>query len=77
MTRRGQPIVFFDVDETLITAKSMVSFRNWWEVCHGGDRDWLAKLLRTATGRAEQNRASYRAFAGVPGREFLAAGRRW
>lgn len=77
MSRRGRPIAFFDVDETLLTAKSMVSFRRWWEASTGDGGDWLEQIRRTCSSRAEQNRLYYRAWAGIPMGRLRVAGRRW
>lgn len=71
---------FFDVDETLLTAKSMVEFLRYWL---GGDdarfRSALTELSATAQreGRAVANRAYYRLFAGVPSATLAEGGRRW
>jgi HAD superfamily hydrolase (TIGR01490 family) len=74
---RARPIAFFDVDETLLTAKTMVSFRTWWEETTGGSGDWFEEIRRTCATRVEQNRAYYRGLAGIPLSRLRNAGRRW
>ncbi|MFJ7125791.1 HAD family hydrolase [Streptomyces sp. NPDC098101] len=76
----GRAVAFFDVDETLIPAKSMVAFWRWWAAREPGLLPSIDALLargREEGRRAEVNREYYRAFAGIPVAEFLAAGRRW
>ncbi|MEV6113646.1 HAD-IB family hydrolase [Streptomyces sp. NPDC052109] len=76
---------FFDVDETLITVKSMFAFRRHWLAAHGDDdggsfaAEWAETKARADAGvdRIEINRAYYRRFAGVPRAELFAAGRAW
>ncbi|MFC4565147.1 HAD family hydrolase [Nocardiopsis mangrovi] len=76
---------FFDVDETVITAKSMFDFlRYWMERNGGGDTEYekTAGRLRDLAHngglpRTEVNRAYYRLFAGVPMAELTDAGRAW
>ncbi|MET8141384.1 HAD-IB family hydrolase [Sphaerisporangium sp. NPDC005288] len=73
-------VAFFDVDETLLTAKSMVEFLRYWL---GRDdarfRAVVAELGAVAEreGRAAANRAYYRLFAGVSSAALTEAGRRW
>ncbi|MFE8938819.1 HAD family hydrolase [Streptomyces sp. NPDC007872] len=74
---RSVPTAFFDVDETLMSAKTMLSFRTWWDTRSGGDTTWLQELLHSPSDRMEKNRAYYRRFAGVPHGLFLAAGHEW
>ncbi|WP_235502832.1 MULTISPECIES: HAD family phosphatase [unclassified Kitasatospora] len=70
----GQAVAFFDVDETLIAAKSMVAFWQHW----APDRpDELVTLLTGPLTRAERNRAYFRLFAGVPADRLRAAGQDW
>ncbi|WP_253915769.1 HAD family phosphatase [Streptomyces sp. NRRL S-31] len=82
-------IAFFDVDETLITAKSLLDFaqrvpHGLWEDETGqpierlrsGEID-LAALQRSGASRAEMNRAYYRRYAGVPLERLQKAGRDW
>ncbi|MFB7501942.1 HAD family hydrolase [Streptomyces broussonetiae] len=76
VSRRARPIAFFDVDETLLTAKTMVSFRTWWQASSGGGGDWFEEI-RTCATRVEQNRAYYRGLAGIPMSRLRIAGRRW
>ncbi|MCU1646992.1 MAG: MmfP [Nocardia sp.] len=75
---------FFDVDETLITVKSMFAFQRFWLAEHGDDGTEYARLSgevkeRAAAGvpREEVNRHYYRAYRGVPAADLAAAGRRW
>ncbi len=65
---------FFDVDETLITEKSMFSMLHEIEKHLGGIyasdiRHRLQTMARAGEARAEINRAYYRALAGLPRRE--------
>ncbi|MFD6530633.1 HAD family hydrolase [Streptomyces sp. NPDC060184] len=75
---------FFDVDETLITAKSMFDFLHSWIVDRGGEEEEYAAVMRqvhamaaSGTDRTEINRFYYRRFAGVSQRELTAAARAW
>lgn len=75
---------FFDVDETLITVKSMFTFLRFWLAEHGDDGSRYARVAgeikeRAAAGvpREEVNRHYYRAYRGVPGAELAEAGQRW
>ncbi|WP_354641709.1 HAD family hydrolase [Kitasatospora camelliae] len=75
---------FFDVDETLITVKSMFDFLGYWLALHGDDgtehRAAVERVrARAAAGvdRSEINRDYYRRFAGVPRRRLFDAGHAW
>ncbi|AYF78409.1 HAD-IB family hydrolase [Nocardia yunnanensis] len=75
---------FFDVDETLITVKSMFAFQRFWLAENGDDGSEYARLIdeikqRAAAGapREEVNRHYYRAYRGVRADALAAAGRRW
>nr|WQM80069.1 HAD-IB family hydrolase [Streptomyces sp.] len=75
---------FFDVDETLITRKSMLSFlRDYYRWLGRPDAaadDTVASLRDIAAGpggRAASNRAYYRLFAGHRVAEVAAAGQQW
>jgi HAD superfamily hydrolase (TIGR01490 family) len=75
---------FFDVDETLITAKSMFEFLRHWFAVNGDDGtryEERAAALREMAARGrpreEGNRAYYRNFAGASRDEVRAAGRDW
>lgn len=75
---------FFDVDETLITVKSMFTFLRFWLAEHGDDGSKYAQLSgeikeRAAAGvpREEVNRHYYRAYRGVHAQELSEAGRTW
>ena len=77
-------VAFFDVDETLITAKSMFDFLRFWLDRNGDDGSyyWLLseqRRTRAASGvpREEINRDYYRQFAGVAKNELWAAGLEW
>lgn len=76
-------VAFFDVDETLIHAKSMIDFDGHWSRTAPHHRpgtplpDLIARLRADGAGREEQNRAYYRRFAGVPLSELTAAGESW
>ncbi|MGV9820233.1 HAD family hydrolase [Nocardia xishanensis] len=75
---------FFDVDETLITVKSMFSFLRFWLAENGDDGTDYAEITgdikRSATAgvpREEINRTYYRAYRGVAQNDLFEAGRRW
>ncbi|MFE9676973.1 HAD family hydrolase [Streptomyces sp. NPDC006259] len=75
---------FFDVDETLITAKSMFLFLRLWLAANGDDgtlyrrqADALRATVTQGLPREVGNRAYYRNFAGAPAADVLAAGRAW
>lgn len=75
---------FFDVDETLITRKSMLSFlRDYYRWLGRPDSaadDAVSALRDVAAGpggRAASNRAYYRLFAGHRVAEVAAAGEQW
>ncbi|MFD6353979.1 HAD family hydrolase [Nocardia tengchongensis] len=75
---------FFDVDETLITVKSMFAFLRFWLAENGDDGSEYARLTgeiqqRAAAGapREEVNRHYYRAYRGVAAEALSAAGQRW
>lgn len=75
---------FFDVDETLITVKSMFDFLRYW-TSRGGDRGegyeravaGLHNIARQGGNRSEVNRAYYRWFTGVARDDLWAAGAEW
>jgi HAD superfamily hydrolase (TIGR01490 family) len=75
---------FFDVDETLISAKSMFEFLRFWLARNGHDDTRYARCaaaLRdmSALGlpREEVNRAYYQYYAGAYAADVRAAGRDW
>jgi HAD superfamily hydrolase (TIGR01490 family) len=75
---------FFDVDETLITAKSMFDFLRYWLALGGDDgtayqnaAESLFGMTRAGVDRTEVVRAYYRQFAGVPLARLTAAGEDW
>lgn len=75
---------FFDVDETLISAKSMFVFLRYWIERQDGDSSTYQKVVasiraqvESGAHRTEINRMYYRFFAGVPYVDLLAAGRDW
>jgi HAD superfamily hydrolase (TIGR01490 family) len=83
---RVQPrsVAFFDVDETLITVKSMREFLRYHFACYGEPEDrfdvaWQALVdIAAATGsRTASNRAYYRNFAGRLVDVVTAHGRDW
>ncbi|MEV6838820.1 HAD-IB family hydrolase [Streptomyces sp. NPDC051133] len=82
--RTNRRAAFFDVDETLITAKSMFDFLRFWTLREGGDEtDFHAVMGRfrsmwaSGVPRTEVNLAYYRHFAGASWTELLKAGREW
>ncbi|MFE0174093.1 HAD family hydrolase [Streptomyces sp. NPDC059002] len=68
---------FFDVDETLIAAKSMFAFWDFW-VARGG-RDGTPPTGDTPppSDRAALNRAHYRRYSGARADELNTAGQEW
>ncbi|UGT42433.1 HAD-IB family hydrolase [Nocardia yamanashiensis] len=75
---------FFDVDETLITVKSMFAFLRFWLAENGDDGTEYARATgeikeRAAGGlaREEVNRLYYRNFRGVRAEDLTASGQRW
>ncbi|MGK4585111.1 HAD family hydrolase [Kitasatospora sp. HPMI-4] len=83
MSTGRRTAAFFDVDETLITAKSMFEFLRYWLARHGDDgtvfqkrADALLEMARSGP-RETGNRAYYTNFAGAPAAGLAAAGRDW
>lgn len=77
-------IAFFDVDETLLSVKSMFEFYEYFleVVCDTADerqklRDQAGSVLSPGIPREEANRLFYRRFAGYAVAEVAAIGRRW
>lgn len=75
---------FFDVDETVLSVKSMFSFLQFHLAARGEPGSTFARVtnpLRTAAGegssREEINRSYYRLLAGEPTRGLAATGRAW
>jgi HAD superfamily hydrolase (TIGR01490 family) len=75
---------FFDVDETLITVKSMFEFLRFWLARNGDDGAAYASALADLQAMAARgvdrvriNRAYYRGYAGARHSELLVAGREW
>ncbi|CAO5257423.1 HAD family hydrolase [Frankia sp. AgKG'84/4] len=73
-------VAFFDVDETLITVKGMLSFLEFH--LDAPDRyrqiaDRLHRLAADGAPREETNRLYYEVFAGQRETEVAASGRRW
>lgn len=84
VTAERRRAAFFDVDETLITAKSMLAFLAYWLAAGGDDgrayRRAVGTLLALAgrgMSRELVNRAYYRQFAGASGTAVRAAGQAW
>ncbi|MEU0437285.1 HAD-IB family hydrolase [Streptomyces sp. NPDC006290] len=80
----GGGAAFFDVDETLITAKSMFEFLRFWLARTGDDGTRYARYAATlrdmsALGlpREEVNRAYYQYYTGAYAADVRAAGRDW
>ncbi|MFI1890523.1 HAD family hydrolase [Streptomyces jumonjinensis] len=71
----------FDVDQTLVHAKTMIEFWRFWTTQWLADRtlDEADRPIRPllALPREEANRAYYRLFRGVAAEELAAAGRAW
>ncbi|GHC70328.1 HAD-IB family hydrolase [Streptomyces cinnamoneus] len=82
---RAGHIAFFDVDETVLAAKSMLDFWSYWTLesepggflSDGGHPGPAARALPAGADRAERNRAYYRRFAGVPLARLQRAGEQW
>lgn len=79
-----RPVAFFDVDETLITVKSMFEFLRYWMARTGDDgtgyRHVAAELHAMADSgmhRTAINREYYRRFAGVAVADLRSTGREW
>lgn len=75
---------FFDVDETVIGAKSMFDFMRFWILRNGGDEDAYQRAMdeframwSAGVHRSEVNRAYYRGFAAVDWSALMEAGRDW
>ena len=75
---------FFDVDETVITAKSMFIFLRYWMERRDGNSDAYQQVVadfraqvESGAYRTEINRSYYRLFTGVPYADLLAAGQDW
>ena len=84
MTTKTGRVAFFDVDETLITGKSMFTFlRLHFELCgkppawYFAIADHLAAMAEAGASRADTNREYYRAFSGQPVRKIAEHGKRW
>jgi HAD superfamily hydrolase (TIGR01490 family) len=84
MTATRKTAAFFDVDETLITAKSMFAFLRHWLALGGDDgtvfrerADALFAIAAQGLPRETGNRAYYRNFAGASAAEVGAAGQDW
>lgn len=75
---------FFDVDETLISLKSMFSFLEYYLAQRGNDSDEylirsdkLKKMAASGVSRVDVNRSFYTNFAGEPVEEILDMGSAW
>ena len=75
---------FFDVDETLISTKSMFVFLRYWIERRSSVSDAYERVVadihtqvKAGVDRMEINRMYYRLFAGVPLAHLLAAGQDW
>ncbi|MFJ2833830.1 HAD family hydrolase [Nocardia sp. NPDC087230] len=84
MSERPAGAAFFDVDETLITVKSMFAFLRHWLAENGDDgveyarvTDEIKARADAGTPREEINRHYYRVFRGVEYAALVASGRRW
>ncbi len=84
MTTNSGRVAFFDVDETLITGKSMFSFLRLHFELRGKPPAWyfaiadhLAAMAEAGASRADTNREYYRSFAGQRVAEVAAHGRQW
>ncbi|WP_051386149.1 HAD family hydrolase [Actinokineospora inagensis] len=71
---------FFDVDETVITVKSMFEFLRHWlddETSYAATMNRVHAMAEGGVHRTEINRFYYRQFTGVPAAEVRAAGADW
>lgn len=74
---------FFDVDETLITVKSMFDFYDFW--CRENDEydklenymNHFRSAVKNGTPREQLNREYYLQFAGVSYKDLEEAGKNW
>jgi HAD superfamily hydrolase (TIGR01490 family) len=80
----GRSIAFFDVDETLISVKSMLRFLRYYldglgrpPAEYAKVRDELVALARDGASRAELTRAYYRVYAGHRVSDVAAWGDAW
>lgn len=78
----GRPAAFFDVDDTLLAVKTMLSFwEHWRSTAHGRANDThyqdVLALVRAGVPRQDCNRAYYRLFTGVDTAEFEHAVHQW
>jgi len=80
---KSESVAFFDVDDTLISVKSMLSFQDFW-YGQTGDSDGekayrqdLKKHWQPGACWASLNRLYYRHFAGRSEREVVDRGRQW
>ncbi|RRR99518.1 HAD family hydrolase [Glycomyces terrestris] len=80
----GVDAAFFDVDETLISVKSMFRFLEFYLDSRGEPagayrviRDRLGDLAASGVPREEVNRAYYRCYAGESAERLAAAGHAW
>lgn len=82
---RAAAYAFFDVDETVISFKSMFSFQDYWyqhgPAEPGAGRDHFHAVMRDLTGsgapREEVNRRYYEFYAGRSAQEVGVLARRW
>lgn len=77
-------VAFFDVDETLITVKSMFAFLRFWLAEQGDDgteyariTDHLKQQVSAGVPREDVNREYFRVYRGVDHAALTAAGQRW
>lgn len=79
----AESVAFFDVDDTLISVKSMLSFQDFWYEQTGDSagqqayRQDLKKHWHAGANWAFLNRLYYRHFAGRSEREVSDRGREW
>ncbi|MFC3995920.1 HAD family hydrolase [Nocardiopsis sediminis] len=83
-TAAPRALAFFDVDETLITIKSMFDFYDFFLAAIGHSEDEQARLreqarslLKPGMPRKEGNRLFYRRFAGYSTAEVAKHGQAW
>lgn len=74
---------FFDIDETVIAAKSMFDFLRFWTAKCGDDAGYermvsrIRQMVEHGVHRTVTNREYYRYFHGVPLRDLQTAGAEW
>ncbi|ROO62047.1 haloacid dehalogenase-like hydrolase [Micromonospora sp. Llam0] len=83
MSVRPSNAAFFDIDETVIAAKSMFDFLRFWTAKCGDGAGYermvsrIRQMVQRGVHRTVTNREYYRHFHGVPLTDLQAAGADW